>query len=174
MLARTRARAEAARQALADGDSWRSVARRYSTDSASRQEGGALKDVTKGTQDAGLERALFGADEGEVVGPVRTSLGFYVVEVDDITEATQQTLEESRATIRTSLVQQKQQTALEAFEKEYVDEWREKTECRDGYEVPDLCGNVERPEATPTPAVPGAPPADGTAPPTPTPAPDEG
>lgn len=165
VLARTRARAESARQALADGDSWRSVARRYSIDAASREQGGALKDVTRGSQDAGLEKALFGADKGEVVGPIKTSLGFYVVEVDDVTKASQQTFEESRETIRASLVQQKQQKALAAFEKEYVEEWREKTECRDGYEVPDLCGNVEKPKATPTPAVPGAPPADGTAPP---------
>lgn len=175
VLARTRARAEQAREALEDGDSWRSVARRYSIDEATRSEGGALEDVTRGNQDAGLERALFGAEEGEIVGPVRTSLGWYVVEVDDITEAEQQTLEESRDTIRQSLVQQQEQEALQSFEKEYVEEWREKTECRDGYEVAQLCGNVEQPEETPAPTAPGAPPESGAAPesgatPAPTPA----
>jgi foldase protein PrsA len=170
VLARTRERAEQAREALEDGDSWRSVARRFSIDQATREAGGALEGVTRGNQDAGLERALFSAEEGEIVGPVRTSLGWYVLEVDDITEAEQQTLAETRDTIRQSLVQQKQQQALQAFEEEYVEEWREKTECRDGFEVPQLCGNVEEPEETPAPTVPGAPPAGGA---TPAPTPSE-
>jgi len=168
VLAQTRARAEDAKQALEDGDSWRSVARRYSTDEASKQTGGALEGVTRGSQDAGLERALFRAEQGEIVGPVKTSLGWYVFEVDDVTKAEQRTLEESREQIRQSLIQQQEQEALQTFEKEYVEEWREETECREGYEVPQLCGNVELPEETPTPAAPGSPPA-GSATPAPSP-----
>ncbi len=155
VLARTRARAEQAKDAIEGGDSWKSVARRYSVDEASKQQGGALTGVTQGTQDKGLDAALFSARRGDVVGPVKTSFGFYVLEVDKITKGSQQTLEQSKETIRQALVEEKRQKALTAFVADYEKEWRGKTECREGFKVPALCDNAPEPTPTPTPGVPG-------------------
>ena len=159
VLARTRDRAQQAKDALEDGDSWSSVARRYSVDEASKQQGGALRGVTEGSQDKGLDRALFGAERGEIVGPVKTSFGYYVLEVDKVNKASQQTLEQSKASIRQALVEEKRQKALSDFVKEYEKKWRSRTECRDGFKVPELCDNAEEPKATPTSGAPGATPA---------------
>ncbi len=150
VLARTKARAEQAKRAIEDGDSWKSVSKRYSIDEASKQQGGALTGVAKGTQDKGLDAALFSAERGDVVGPVKTSFGFYVLEVDKINKASQQTLEQSRETISQALIEEKRQKALTAFVADYEKEWRSKTECRDGLKVPALCDNAPEPKATPT------------------------
>ena len=155
VLARTKARAQQAKDALEDGQSWKSVARRYSIDEASKRQGGALTGVAKGTQDKGLDAALFSARKGEVVGPVSTAFGFYVLEVGKINKGSQQTLEESKATIRQALIEEKRQKALTDFVTEYEKQWRSKTECRDGFKVPKLCDNAPEPTATPTPGAAG-------------------
>ena len=150
VLARTEERARQAKQAIEDGDSWKSVSKRYSIDEASKQQGGALTGVAAGTQDKGLDAALFSAKKGDVVGPIKTPFGFYVLEVDKINEASQQTLDQSRETIRQALIEEKRQKALTAFVTDYEKEWRSKTECRDGFKVPALCDNAPEPKATPT------------------------
>ena len=155
VLARTKARAQQAKDAIEDGDSWKSVANRYSVDESSKQQGGALKGITKGTQDQGLDAALFSARKGAVVGPVKTSFGYYVIEVDKITKGSQQTLEQSKETIRQALVEEKRQKALSAFAADYEKEWRGKTECREGFKVPALCDNAPEPTPTPTPGAAG-------------------
>ena len=155
VLARNEARAKQAKSAIQDGDSWKSVAKRYSIDEQSKQQGGALTGVAKGTQDKGLDAALFSAKRGEVVGPVKTSFGYYVLEVDKITEGSQQTLEDSKESIRQALIEEKRQKALTAFVADYEKRWRGKTECRDGFKVPELCDNAPEPKATPTPGAAG-------------------
>jgi foldase protein PrsA len=159
VLARTEKRAEQAKRALEDGDSWKSVANRYSVDEASKQQGGALTGVAEGTQDKGLDSALFGARKGQIVGPVKTSFGYYVLEVDAINKASQQSLEDSKETIRQALIEEKRQKALTSFVADYEKRWRSKTECRDGFKVPELCDNAPEPKATPTPGAAGATPA---------------
>ncbi len=157
VLTKTKARAEQARRDIEGGDSWSSVAKRYSIDQGSKAQGGALKDVAKGTQDQGLDKALFGAEKGELVGPVKTGFGYYLLQVGAINEASQQTLDQAQGTIRQALIDEKKQKAIDAFVKEYEAQWRGKTQCRDGYKVPALCDNAPEPKATPTPAVtPGA------------------
>ena len=155
VLTRTEAKARQARNAIEDGDSWKSVSKRYSIDDQSKQQGGALTGVAKGTQDKGLDAALFSARKGEVVGPVKTSFGFYVLEVDKIAKGSQQTLEESKETIRQALIEEKRQKALTAFVADYEKKWRSKTECRDGFKVPALCDNAPEPKASPTPGAAG-------------------
>ncbi len=164
VLARTEARARQAKEALEGGGSWKSVAKRYSVDEASKAQGGALRGVARGTQDKGLDTALFSARKGEIVGPVKTSFGYYVLEVDAIKEGSQQTLDQSKETIRQALIEEKRQKALTAFVADYEKQWRGETECREGFKVPQLCDNAPEPTATPTPGAAGA---------TATPAPEE-
>ncbi len=95
---------------------------------------------------------------------MKTSFGYYVLEVDAIKEGSQQTLDQSKETIRQALIEEKRQKALTAFVADYEKEWRGKTECRDGFKVPELCDNAPEPKATPTAGAAG-----GTA----TPAPED-
>lgn len=163
VLTKTKAKAEQAKRALAGGESFSKVAKRLSIDQASKSQGGKLPGVAKGQQEKALDNAIFKAAKGKLVGPVKTQFGYYVLKVTKITPASQQTLEQTKATIKQTLGAQNQQKALETFAKGYQKRWREKTECREGFATPE-CKNGPKPTPTPTAApgqVPGqAPPAN--------------
>ena len=172
VLTKTEAKADEARQAIEDGESWKDVAKEYSIDQASKAQGGKLAAVAKGQQEKSLDDAVFKASKGELVGPVKTQFGWYVFEVDKVTEASQQTLEEAKTTIKQLLASQQQQKALDSFVKEFRKKWKDKTECRENYVTQD-CSNAPKPKATPSTA-PGAVPQQQqqqTPPGAPTPAP---
>ncbi|MDQ5807518.1 MAG: peptidyl-prolyl cis-trans isomerase, partial [Actinomycetota bacterium] len=173
VLTRTEARANEAKQALEDGQKWKAVAKKYSIDQASKNNGGELLAVAKGQQEPSLDKAVFDAQRGSLQGPVKTQFGFYVFQVQKITPASQQTLEQAKATIRGILASENQQKALDAFIKEFQDKWRERTNCRSGYVTPD-CGNAPKPKTTST-VPPGAvPQTGGSQTPTPQPVPGQG
>src|SRR5947209_12007096 len=69
VLAKTQAQANAAKAALAKGQSWTEVAKKYSTDSATKNNGGQLRGVAKGQQDAALDAAAFSAPLNKLIGP---------------------------------------------------------------------------------------------------------
>jgi foldase protein PrsA len=163
VLTKTKAKAEAARKALIGGQSWKTVAAKYSTDQASKDNGGVLPAVAKGQQEKALDDAVFSASKGELGGPVKTQFGYYVFEVTKITPKDQQTLKESEATIKSLLSSQKQQKALNDFVKDFQDKWKDRTECKSGFVVQN-CKNAPKAKTNTTttaPApTPNAPPAD--------------
>ena len=69
VLTKTKEEAAAARKALDSGQSWSSVAKKYSIDQASKAQGGKLAGVAKGQQEKALDDAIFKADKGKLVGP---------------------------------------------------------------------------------------------------------
>jgi len=143
VLTRQKAQAEQARKALESGDSWKTVATKYSIDESSKNNGGVLAGVSKGQQEAALDTAIFAAAKGKLSGPIKTQFGWYVFEVAKITPATQQTEAEAKPTIRTLLVNQNQQNAMNAFLKDFRAKWKGRTECRSGFETSDCKGQAE-------------------------------
>ena len=154
VLTKTKAKADAARKALAGGDSWSAVAKRYSIDQASKGTGGSLLGVAKGSQEKAFDEALFAADKGKLTGPVKVQFGYYVFQVQKVTPAKQQTLKEASPAIKQELTAESQKTADEKFNKDLRDKWKDKTSCREGY-VMDQCKNAPKPKTATT--APGAP-----------------
>lgn len=154
VLTKTEDKAKQAQQALESGDSWQSVAKKYSIDEASKSQGGKLPAQAEGTLEQALDEAVFSADKGDIEGPVETQFGQYVFEVEKVQDASQQTLEQAKETIRQTLQSQNQQKALDQFVEDFRDKWKERTECREGFVTADCKG---APEPTPTPAA-GQPP----------------
>jgi len=154
VLTKTEAKAKEAKAALDSGQSWKEVAKKYSIDEASKAQGGKQPAQAKGTLERSLDQAVFSADKGKIVGPVKTQFGWYVFEVENVTKASQQTLEQAKETIRQTLQSQNQQKALDAFLKDFEKKWKDRTECREGY-VTAVCKGGK---ATPTPTPPGAQP----------------
>ena len=165
VLTKTEAKAEQARKALAGGDSFKAVAKKFSIDEASKDQGGQLLGVAEGQQEAALDKAVFAAGKGKLQGPVKTQFGFYVFEVSKVTPAKQGTLAESKQTIQQLLAAENQQKALDTFVKDFRKRWKDRTECREGYVVSDCKGEPEpaptTQEGTPVPQEQGAPPAEG-------------
>jgi parvulin-like peptidyl-prolyl isomerase len=148
VLTKDKAKAEKAKKALESGQSFKSVAKKYSIDQASKAQGGKLPAVAKGQQEKALDTAIFDAKKGKLIGPVKTQFGYYVFDVTKITPATQQTLDQAKTTIKQTLASQNQQKALDSFVKSFRKRWKAKTDCREGYRTQD-CKNA--PKATPTP-----------------------
>ena len=159
VLTKTEAKAQDARDRIEGGDAWADVAKEMSIDPSSKAQGGKLPAVAEGQQEQAFDEAIFSAEKGELVGPIKTQFGYYVFRVTKVTAASQQSQEDASATIKQLLTSQKQQESLDTFVKEFTEEWREKTECADGYKTTD-CSNGPKPSPTPTtPANPagGAP-----------------
>ncbi len=163
VLTEKEAEAKRARDAIDGGQSFARVAKRYSIDQASKEQDGKLTGVAKGQQEAALDRAVFGAKKGQLVGPVRTQFGWYVFRVDKVTPGSQQGFEQARETIRAQLRSRKEQDALTAFVRDFQKEYKEKTNCARGYTVAH-CKNGPKLQDPASPEAQGAP--QGGAPPT--------
>ena len=167
VLTKTEAQANEAKAALEDGDSFKQVAKKYSIDEASKAQGGKLPAVTEGQQEQAFDQAIFGAKKGELVGPVKTQFGWYVFEVDKVNPASQQTLEESKESIRNLLRSQGQQTALDKWIKSFREDYKDKTDCADDFRIAE-CSNAPKEKTNTGPASGGQPggaqpaPQDGT------------
>ena len=156
VLTRTKAKAAAAKAALDSGDKWSAVAKKYSIDEASKAQGGKLPGVAKGQQEKAFDDAIFNAKKGKIVGPVKTQFGYYVFKVDKVTPASQQTLAQTKETIKNLLKSQNQQKALNDFVKQFRKDYKDKTKCAKPYVIPD-CANAPKTKTGTTPASGQAP-----------------
>jgi foldase protein PrsA len=153
VLTKQQPQAQQALSALKGGQAWKAVAKRYSIDTASKAQGGKLPAQAKGTLDKQLDDAVFSAQKGKLLGPIKTQFGYYVFEVTGITKGTKQSLAQATPTIKQTLASQNQQNALNRFIADFRKRWRNKTQCQDGFKTSD-CSNGPKP--TPTPSVSGA------------------
>jgi foldase protein PrsA len=152
VLTKTKDRASAAKTALQSGQSWKTVAKSFSIDQASKNKGGVLTGgVAKGQQEKALDTAIFAASKNKLTGPIKTQFGWYVFQVTKITTGKQQTLDESKTNIEQLLKSQNQQNALKKFGDDYRKRYKATTDCRKDYAVDD-CKNAPKKKATTTPA----------------------
>src|SRR4051794_38274328 len=158
-----KAKAQAALKAIKGGQSWKSVAKKYSTDDASKAQGGKLPNVTQGQQEKGFDTAIFGAPKAKVTGPVKTQFGYYVFKVTTVTPAKQQSLAQVKETIRNLLQSQNQQKALNDFVQGFQKNYKDKTNCAKGYVV-EQCKNAPKPKGATQPLNGGSPNTGGGAP----------
>lgn len=147
VLTKTEAQADKAKKAVEGGQSFASVAKKYSIDATTKKAGGKLT-LQKGQQEAALEKAAFAAKKGDVVGPVKTESGFYVVEIDKITPSKTVPYDQVKAVLKQQLQQTKPQEAWTKWQDRVLKEWKEKTECRDGYNDVVFCKNQPKPATT--------------------------
>jgi foldase protein PrsA len=174
VLAKNKADADAAKAALASGQSWNDVAKKYSTDATTKNNGGLLTGVTKGQEDAALDQAAFSAPAHKLMGPIKAQLanGYYVFDVDKITPATQQTLTQATPQIKQLLSSQSQSSAQSTVDNAAKKKWLGQTKCRSGYSMTD-CSGYKTPttSSTAAPTTTAPAPTATTAPPTTTAAP---
>ncbi len=149
VLTKTEARADAAKRALQSGQSWSAVAKRYSIDQASKNQGGSLLGIAKGTQEKSFDDAIFAAQKGELTGPVKTQFGYYVFQVQKVTAAKQQSLKEATPAIKQQLDAQNKQKADDEFNEALRKKWKSRTNCADAF-VMSQCKNAPKPKTSTT------------------------
>jgi parvulin-like peptidyl-prolyl isomerase len=149
ILAKTLAQANAAKAALASHHTWLATAKKYSTDTATKNTGGLLTGLINGEEPSALNKVIFSAPHGVLEGPIKTPFGYYVTEVTDIFPATRESLKQATATIKAALAQ----AALSS--PTWLKHWKAMTTCRDGFQIPD-CNNYKAPKpVTTTPTTAG-------------------
>jgi foldase protein PrsA len=149
VLTKTQSQAQAAKSALASGQSWDAVAKKYSIDPATKNHGGALNKVSKGQTDQALESAAFSAPVNKVLGPIHGQFGYYVVEVTKITPGNQKSLAQSNAVIKQTLTSQAQSNAQTAVDAQAKKTWLSQTHCQSAYSMAD-CSGYKAPKGSST------------------------
>jgi foldase protein PrsA len=153
---KTASAANAAKAALASGQSFKTVAAKYSQDAATKAKGGQLTGVTKGEEEAAFSNAIFAAPAGKLEGPVKGQFGFYVFKVSSIKKATQKTLAEVSTQIKQLLTQQQQSAAQTKVDAAAKKNWFKQTKCRTTYSMADCVGYKAPKATTSTPAPTGS------------------
>ncbi|MFA4929583.1 MAG: peptidyl-prolyl cis-trans isomerase [Patulibacter sp.] len=154
VLTKTKAQADEAKKELDGGKDFAAVVKEFSIDTITKKDGGKLANVAKGQQEKALADASFSAKKGEIVGPIKTETGFYVVRVDKVTASKLVPFKDVKEQIKQQLTQTKPQEALTKWQTDTLDTWKDKTNCREGYIV-DFCKNAPKPKTnTATTAAP--------------------
>lgn len=102
------ATADKVRDLLVGGGEWAELAAEYSADTYSASRGGELGEVEKGKMVPEFEDAVFSLKANDISEPVKSMYGYHVIQVTEISEARQQTLEEVSYEISAELLQEKQ------------------------------------------------------------------
>jgi len=92
---------------LKAGGDFAALAKKYSDDTASAQNGGSLGWIERGRTVPEFEKAAFSLKKGETSGLVQSTYGFHIIRVDDKQEAHLKSLDEVRAEIEPIVRQQK-------------------------------------------------------------------
>lgn len=133
----SKAKAEEAKQALEDGASWEDVGKEFST---TAPQGVLFSEYTKTQPNPGVAE-MFEVDEGELGGPVKTDIGWAVFEVTKSKPASTTDFEEVKDDILSRVSESRQTEAVTDF----VEEFKDKTVCGEGYLVVSLCSNAPDP-----------------------------
>jgi peptidyl-prolyl cis-trans isomerase C len=130
-----REKAEEVKGQLQNGADFAELAKEYSQDPGSAENGGDLGCVGKGETVPSFEKAVFNADEGEIVGPVESEFGYHVIEVTEIRAKSTQPLSEVESQIRDQLSTDEQAEKFSAW----VQDQREQRDVKylPGYEPPE-------------------------------------
>ena len=81
--AQAQAAAEVIKQRLDKGEDFATLARQVSEDQSSKPNGGDMGYITQGHNIKEFEDAAFAAPTGKVVGPVKSPLGYHLIEVTE-------------------------------------------------------------------------------------------
>lgn len=89
------------------GEPFEDLARQYSDDTGTAEQGGDLGTVLHSQMPGPLGDTIFSLQEGEIAGPVRSDFGFHIVRLDDIQAGGPLPLEQVRAELERELRDEK-------------------------------------------------------------------
>ena len=112
ILVEDKAKADKLFKQIQDGADFAKLAKAESTDPGSGAEGGELPPFGRGQMVGPFDQAVFSAEVGELLGPVKTQFGFHIIEVLELTPG--KTLHEAREEIVDELGQSQSGEALQA------------------------------------------------------------
>lgn len=102
---------------LAAGKSFEELAKQYSEDTASKENGGDLDYFGPGKMVAEFEEAAYKLKKGEISQPVKSSYGYHIIKVTDIKEL--KPFDEVKADLKNQIVEEKM--ADTTFMNDFID-----------------------------------------------------
>jgi parvulin-like peptidyl-prolyl isomerase len=142
ILVAKKARADDLYSQLENGGNFAALAKKYSTDPGSKQNGGKLT-VRKGETVPEFDKVAFELKKGELSAPVKTQYGYHIIEaLSDVKPPSQTPLKDVKEQIRQQLLQEKRQKAITDWSKELNDEFEDKIAYQVGYAPPATTGNT--------------------------------
>jgi peptidyl-prolyl cis-trans isomerase D len=119
---------------LAAGESFADLAREYSIDTVSAEDGGDLGYAGRGIYAEAFEEALFALEEGEISEPVRTSFGVHLIRLEGVRESEVPSLAEMEQQLRRELAREQARERFAEVRAELADS---------AYAADDLAGPAE-------------------------------
>lgn len=110
ILVEDEATAKKVKDKLAGGEDFSALAKEYSTDTTTKEQGGDLGFFGKGEMVAEFEEAAFSLKPNEISEPVKTEYGYHIIKLVEKQEAKEANYEESKNEIKEQLISEKMQT----------------------------------------------------------------
>lgn len=121
---------------LKGGADFAALAKQLSADPGSAKVGGKLT-ITRGQTVPEFDKTAFELDTKELSKPVKTTYGYHLIEpLADATKATVQPFDKVKAAIKTTLLQQKRNEAIQAWAEDQKKDYEGKVSYAAGYEPP--------------------------------------
>ena len=137
-FAASKAKADEIYNELKNGADFATLAKENSADPGSKDSGGKLT-ISRGQTVPEFDKVSFELDKGELSKPVKTQYGYHVIEaVSVVRKATTTSLDKVRASIRTTLLQQKRNEEMQAWVEDLKKDYEGKVSYAAGYEPPAL------------------------------------
>lgn len=95
-----KAKADMVLKQIQGGKDFAQVAKEFSNDEATKDNGGDLGYLSRGKADPDFEKAVFDAKKGDLLGPVRTQYGWHIISIDDVRGDNDFTIWRTQAKIR--------------------------------------------------------------------------
>jgi foldase protein PrsA len=136
ILVKKKALADQIYQQVASGGNFAALAKKYSTDTSSKNSGGKMT-ISKGRQVPEFDKVAFALKTQEIGKPVKTTYGWHVIQaLTPIHKQTVTKLSEVRPAIRQQLLQQKKQDEMRKWVDDTGKSFQSKTKYQVGYEPP--------------------------------------
>ena len=136
ILVKTQARANQIHRQLENGADFAKLAKEFSEDPASAEQGGNFT-AQKGATVAPFDEVAFELETGELSDPVKTQFGWHVIEaVADAEDAAMQELAEVEEQISTTLLEEKKNARINEWVQQLEDRFADQVAYAPGFEPP--------------------------------------
>lgn len=112
--------AKEVKEKINNGEDFTALAKQYSEDTGSKEQGGEITGFAPGQTVKEFEEAAYKLDAGQVSEPIKTSYGYHIIKVTDKKEL--KPFDEVKDTIRKDLEQQRLQDATGKWKQQVIND----------------------------------------------------
>jgi peptidyl-prolyl cis-trans isomerase D len=120
--AAAKAKAEDVLKQLRAGGDWAALAKKYSDDPGSKEQGGELGMLQHGVTVPEFDKAAFSLSPGQISDPIKTQFGYHVIQTEEKQTAHTKSFNEVRGTILATMVRDKEAQAAQAYAQSLANE----------------------------------------------------